>query len=71
MITGDKTWIYHRQIDHKSTNTSWVTEGESPTTVAHRSRFELKTLFSIFFRSSSPVLIHAVDKDKIVDLNIR
>ena len=48
--TDDKTWIYHRQMDHKSTNTRWVIEGKSPTTVARRGRFEPKTLFSIFFR---------------------
>ena len=32
-------------------------------------RFEPKTLFSIFFKSNSPVPIHAVDKDKTVDHN--
>ena len=50
-ITGDETWIYHRQIHHhKSKDTSWVGEGESPTTVVRRSKFEPKALFSTFFR---------------------
>ncbi|CAF3134373.1 unnamed protein product [Rotaria sp. Silwood2] len=69
IIIGDETWIYHQQIGHKSANASWVTEGELPTTVARRGRFEPKTLFSIFFKSNGPVLIHAVDNDKTVDHN--
>jgi hypothetical protein len=32
IITGDEVWVYHRQIGHKSTNKSWVGEGESPRT---------------------------------------
>ena len=69
IITGDETWIYWRQIHHKATNTSWVGEGESPTTVVRRSKFEPKTLFSIFFKSNGPVLIHAVDEGKTIDNN--
>ena len=52
-----------------STKASWVTEGESPTTVARRGRFEPKTLFSLLFKWNNPALIHAVDKDKTVDPN--
>ncbi|CAF1032838.1 unnamed protein product, partial [Didymodactylos carnosus] len=44
-----------------STNASWVGEDESPTTIGRRGKFEPKTLFSIFFKSNGPVLIHAVD----------
>ncbi|CAF4420278.1 unnamed protein product, partial [Rotaria sp. Silwood2] len=36
IITGDETWIYHRQIHHKSTNASWVGEDQSPTTIVRR-----------------------------------
>ena len=35
IITGDETWIYHRQIHRKSTNASWIGEDESPTTIIH------------------------------------
>ncbi|CAF1476432.1 unnamed protein product, partial [Didymodactylos carnosus] len=69
IITDDETWIYHRQIGHKSTNKSWVGESESPTTMVRRRRFEPKNLFSIFFKSNGPVLIHCVDKGKTVDHN--
>jgi histone-lysine N-methyltransferase SETMAR len=69
IITGDETWIYHRQIHHKSKNASWVGEGESPTTVVRRSKFEPKNLFSIFFKSNGPVLIHCVDEGKTIDHN--
>ena len=69
IIAGDEIWVYHQQMGHKSINTSWLTEGESPTTVAHQSRFQLKTLFSTFFRLNDPILIHAVDKDKTVNHN--
>ena len=44
IITGDETWIYHRQIGHKSTNASWVAEGQSPATIVRRGRFEPKKL---------------------------
>ncbi|CAF4326331.1 unnamed protein product [Rotaria sordida] len=66
-ITGDETWIYHRQMGYKSSNTSWVNEGESLTTIVHRSKFEPKNLFCIFFKSNGPVLIHAVDNDETID----
>ncbi len=69
IITGDETWIYQRQIGHKSTNKSWVGEGESPTTMVRRSTFEPKNLFCIFFKSNGSVLIHRVDKGKTIDHN--
>ena len=69
IVTCDETWVYHRQTGLKSTNASWVTEGESPTTVARRNRSEPKTIFSKFFKSNDPVLIHDIDKDKTVDDN--
>ncbi|CAF2789238.1 unnamed protein product [Rotaria sp. Silwood2] len=69
IITGDETWFYHRQIHHKSTNVSWVGKDESPTTIVRRGKFEPKNLFSIFFKSNGPVLIHAVDEGKTIDHN--
>ena len=42
-------------------------EGESPTTVVSRSKFEAKNFFSIFFKSNGPVLIHCVDEGKAID----
>ena len=35
IITGDETWIYHRQTHYKSENASWFGEDESLTTVAN------------------------------------
>ena len=68
-ITGDETWIYHRQIYHKSKNASCVGEGESPITVVRRSQFKAKNFFSIFFKSNGPVLTHYVDEGKTIDHN--
>ncbi|CAF4937247.1 unnamed protein product, partial [Rotaria sp. Silwood1] len=65
----DETWIYHRQIHHKSTNATWIDEGESPTTIVRRSKFEPKNLFCIFFKSNGPALIHDVDEGKTIDHN--
>ena len=50
-------------------NASWLDESESPTTVVHRSRLVAKSFFSIFFKSSSPVLIHCVDEGITRDQN--
>jgi [histone H3]-lysine36 N-dimethyltransferase SETMAR len=69
IITVDETWIYHRQVGRKSTNASWVSEGESPTTIVRRSKFEPKNLFCIIFKSDGPVRIHAVDKGETIDHN--
>ena len=38
-------WFYLRQVGHKSANTKWVGEGESPRTVVRRDRFEPKSIF--------------------------
>ena len=42
-ITGDETWIYHRQIGRKSSNATWVGENDPPRTIVRRNRFEPKT----------------------------
>lgn len=67
ILTGDETWIYLRQIGRKSSNACWVHEGEEPKVIARRDRFESKFLFSIFFRTSGPALVHAVKKGKTID----
>ena len=67
IITGDETWIYHRQIGRKLANASWVGEGELPATIVRRSKFEPKNLFCIFFKSNGPVLMHTVPKGKAID----
>ncbi|CAF3456117.1 unnamed protein product [Rotaria sp. Silwood1] len=52
-----------------STNATWIDEGESPTTIVRRSKFEPKNLFCIFFKSNGPALIHGVDEGKTIDHN--
>ena len=69
IITGDGTCIYHRQIHHKPTNATWLGQGESPTIIVRRSTFESKNFFSIFFKSNSPILIHALDEGNTIDHN--
>ena len=44
-----------------------LAQSESPATVVRRSKFEQKTLFSIFFKSNGPILIHAVDNNETID----
>ena len=51
------------------TNGSWLGEGESPITVVHRSKFEAKYFFSIFFKLNGSVLIHCVDEGNTTDHN--
>lgn len=69
ILTEDESWFYHRKIGKKSSNACWIGEGETPKTVVRRNRFEPKTLFSIFFRTSGPVLVHAVPGGKTIDSN--
>ncbi|CAF3821598.1 unnamed protein product [Rotaria sp. Silwood1] len=53
IITGDETWIYHRKIDRKSSNSTWVGENEPPRIVIRRNRSESRTLFCLFFKSTA------------------
>ncbi|CAF5105983.1 unnamed protein product, partial [Rotaria sp. Silwood1] len=69
IITGDETWIYHRQIGQKSSNATWISENELPRTIVRRNRSEPKTLFCLFFKSDGPILIHKVDRGKTIDHN--
>ena len=48
IITGDEACFYHRKIGKKISNASWVAEGQEPSTIVRRNRFEPKTMFCIF-----------------------
>jgi histone-lysine N-methyltransferase SETMAR len=67
IITGDESWFYHRQLGHKQSNYSWIGQGQSPRTVVRRNRFEPKTMFSIFFKTTGLVHISYVDNGKAID----
>ena len=67
VVTGDESWFHHKQIARKSSNSTWVARGDPPPTVVRQSRFSPKTLFSIFFKSTGPVLIHYVGRGKTID----
>ena len=67
IITGDESWFYYRQIGHKQSNASWVYEGESPRTLVRRGRFEPKTMFSIFFRTTGLVHISYMEGGQSID----
>ena len=67
MITGDESWFYHQQIGRKSSNAAWVARGDPPPTVIRRSKFASRTLFSIFFKSNGPVLIHHAGRGQTID----
>ena len=67
VVTGDESWFHHTQIGRKSSNSAWVTRGASPPTVVRHSRFSSNTLFSIFFKSTGPVLIDYVERGETID----
>ena len=67
IITGDESWIYHRQIGHKQSNATWVAAGGKPRTVVRRNQFEPKSMITVFFKSTGPVLIDVLDKGKTID----
>ena len=69
IITGDESWFYHRKIGHKQSNASWVGDGESPRTIVRRGRFEPKTMFSIFFKSTGALHISYMDNGKTITAN--
>ena len=69
ILTGDEVIIYWRQLGHKSSNASWLAKDAAPKTIVKRSQFERKTMFSIFFRTTGPVLVHAVNKGVSIDNN--
>jgi len=67
ILTGDETWIYHRQIGRKASNACWITQDQSPGTVVRREQHEPKTLFSIFFRSNGALMVHSMDSGEKMD----
>lgn len=67
IITGDESWFYHRHIDKKQSNAAWTAEGQERATVVRRNRFEAKTLFSFFFRTTGPLLIQPFERTRKVD----
>lgn len=67
IITGDECWFYHRKIKKAQSNSSWRRSDEEPDTVVRRDRFEAKTLFCIFFRTTGPVQITYLDKGATID----
>lgn len=67
ILTGDEVFIYQRNLGRKQNNSSWIGEGESARTIVRQSRFDAKTLFCIFFRSSGPVLVHPVKSRQSID----
>ena len=67
VVTDDESWFNHTQIGRKSSNSAWVARGDPPPTVVRHSRFSPRTLFSIFFKSTGPVLIHYVERGESID----
>ena len=52
-------------VTNPSTQVSLL-KASKPITITCRGRFEPKTLFSIFYKSNGPILIHAIDKERTV-----
>jgi hypothetical protein len=69
IITGDETWIYHKQIGRKSSNSTWVGENKPLRIIVRRNRCESGSLFCLFFKSTGSVLIDKVDKGKTINHN--
>ena len=67
IITGDESWFYHRKIGKKNSNATWVVDGQEPATVVRRDRFERKTMFCVFFKTTGPLLVTYVEKGKTID----
>ena len=67
IITGDESWIYYRAIGHKQSNKAWVARGEAPPTVQKRNQFELKSMISVFFKSTGVVFVGCLDSGKTID----
>ena len=67
VVTVDESWIYHRKIQKKSMNSTWVGPGESPRTVVKRSKFELKSMICVFFKANGHLKIDVLEKNKTID----
>ena len=66
IITADESWVYYRAIGHKQSNMAWVGEGESPPAIQKRNRYEPKSMFTTFFKSTGVVLIDCLESGKTV-----
>lgn len=67
IITGDECWFYHRKIKKAQSNASWRRSDEEPDTLVRRDRYEAKTMFCIFFRSTGAVQVTYCDKQVTID----
>ena len=63
----DESWFYHKQIGRKSSNAAWVAKGDPLPTVVRPNKFAPRTLFSIFFKSTGPAIIHRIERGETVD----
>ena len=54
IVTGDESYFHLQQLWRKSRNACWIGEDEMLKTVALRSKFILKFLFCMFFKSNGP-----------------
>ena len=66
IITGYESWIYYRAIGSKQSNMSWVAEGDSASTVVKRNRYEPKSMFTVFFRSTGVVFVDCLESGQTV-----
>ena len=67
IFTGDESWIYHRKIESRKLNDSWLKPDQKPAAVVKRGQFEPKTMLSIFFRTTGVVHIDAAGKGEIIN----
>lgn len=67
IVTGDESWVYHRKIGNKVSNSSWVAVGQSPRTVVKRNQFEPKSMICVFIKTTGAVLVHVVPKGHTIN----
>jgi len=67
IMTGDESWIWHRQILKRQSNATWVGQGDPPRTIIRRHQFEPKSMLTVFFESTGPVLIDLLDKGETIN----
>ncbi len=68
LTEGDESWFYHRRLGHNQSNACWIDERESPRKVVDRDRFEPKTMFCIFFRTTVNVHISYIKDGNTIDV---
>lgn len=67
IVTGDESWIYHRKIGNKASNSCWVAVDQSPEFVVKRNQFEPKSMICVFIKTTGPMLVHVVHKGHSID----